>query len=184
MHAAIGVADPVSRWVLLVGGLCALAATFVQEPGRIVSDTKLPVLMAPLAYMANALHLWDQSMWSGSIKTLDFGYIFPMGLFFGAAHLLHVPGVDLRAFLVGPPSHDRLLGDGAGWPRHFGSALGPAAFLAPWSMWWLPSWSRGPPARPRCSRSFFSRGSSSLSCAGPPEARHAAPPVPRGSPWR
>ncbi len=91
MHAGIGVPDPVSRWVLVVGAMFALAVTFVQEPGRIVSDTKLPVLMAPLAYMANALHLWDQSMWSGSIKTLDFGYIFPMGLFFGAAHILHVP---------------------------------------------------------------------------------------------
>ena len=89
--AGIGVSDPVSRWVLLVAGMCALAVTFAQEPGRIVSDSKLPVLLSPLAYMANSLHLWDQSMWSGSIKTLDFGYIFPMGLYFGATHLLHVP---------------------------------------------------------------------------------------------
>jgi arabinofuranan 3-O-arabinosyltransferase len=101
VHAGIGVSDPVSRWVLLIAGMCALAVTFVQEPGRIVSDSKLPVLMAPLAFMANSLHLWDQSMWSGSIKTLDFGYIFPMGLFFGAAHLLHIPvWISERAWLA------------------------------------------------------------------------------------
>jgi arabinofuranan 3-O-arabinosyltransferase len=87
----IGVPDPFSRWVLLVVGACALAVTFAQDTGRIVSDTKLPVVMSPLMYMANALHLWDQSMSSGSIQTLDFGYVFPMGLFFGATHILHVP---------------------------------------------------------------------------------------------
>ena len=84
-------AAPLGRWALVVAGVCALALTFAQDPGRIVSDTKLPVVMSPLTYMANAFHLWDQSMWSGSIQTLDFGYIFPMGAFFGAAHLLHVP---------------------------------------------------------------------------------------------
>ncbi len=84
-------AAPLGRWALVVATACALAVTFAQDPGRIVSDTKLPVLMSPLTYMANALHLWNQGMWSGSIQTLDFGYIFPMGVFFGAAHLLHVP---------------------------------------------------------------------------------------------
>lgn len=91
VDSAVQTPDPMGRWALLIAGVCALAVTFAQDPGRIVSDTKLPVVMSPLTYIANALHLWDQSMSSGSIQTLDFGYIFPMGTFFSAAHLLHIP---------------------------------------------------------------------------------------------
>ena len=86
-----GASDPLSRWALVLTGLCALVVTFAQDPGRIVSDTKLPVVLAPLSYISNAVHLWNPNMWSGSIQALDFGYIFPMGLYFAAAHLLHVP---------------------------------------------------------------------------------------------
>lgn len=83
--------DPLSRWVLAVAGGCALLVSFSQAPGRIVSDTKLPLVMAPRAFTSTALHLWDPNLWSGSIQTLSFGYIFPMGAFYGLGHLLHVP---------------------------------------------------------------------------------------------
>ena len=83
--------DPLSRWVLALAGAFALLVSFSQAPGRIVSDTKLPLVMSPKAFMSTALHLWDPNMWSGSIQTLSFGYIFPLGAFYQLGHLLHVP---------------------------------------------------------------------------------------------
>ena len=83
--------DPLPRWTLAIASACALLVSFGQTPGRIVADTKLPLVMSPIATMSQALHLWDSTMWSGSIDTLSFGYIFPMGAFFALGHLLHVP---------------------------------------------------------------------------------------------
>jgi arabinofuranan 3-O-arabinosyltransferase len=84
-------ADPLSRWVLAGLGAFFLTLTFVQAPGLIVDDTKLPVLTAPLAWMRSALHLWSQSVASGSVQDEKFGYLFPMAPFFEVTHVLHVP---------------------------------------------------------------------------------------------
>jgi arabinofuranan 3-O-arabinosyltransferase len=83
--------DPLSRWFLAALGALFLAATFAQAPGLIVDDTKLPVLMAPLAWMRSSLHLWSQTVASGSVQDETFGYLFPMAPFFQLMHLLHVP---------------------------------------------------------------------------------------------
>ena len=83
--------DPLSRWALAGLGAFFLTLTFVQAPGLIVDDTKLPVLMAPLAWMRSALHLWSQSVSSGSVQDEKFGYLFPMAPFFEVTHVLHVP---------------------------------------------------------------------------------------------
>ena len=72
---------PLPRWTLAIVSAGALLVSFAQAPGRIVSDTSLPLVMSPLATISSALHLWDPTMWSGSIDTLSFGYIFPMGAF-------------------------------------------------------------------------------------------------------
>ena len=82
---------PLPRWTLAIVSSCALLVTFAQAPGRIVSDTKLPLVMSPIATMSSALHLWDPSMWSGSIDTLGFGYLFPIGAYSALGHLLNVP---------------------------------------------------------------------------------------------
>jgi len=49
--------EALSRWYL--AGLAAffLALAFIQAPGLIIDDTKLPVVMAPLAWMQSSLHL-------------------------------------------------------------------------------------------------------------------------------
>ncbi len=84
-------ADPLSRWTLAWLGGLFLVVTFVQAPGLIIDDTKLPVIMAPLAWMQSALHLWNQTVSSGSVQEETFGYLFPMAPFFELMHLLHVP---------------------------------------------------------------------------------------------
>lgn len=80
-----------SRWVLLVAGAVALVTAFVQEPGRIVDDTKLPLVMAPLSFLGNALHLWNPNQFSGTVQSLTYGYFFPMGSFFALGSVAHVP---------------------------------------------------------------------------------------------
>ena len=84
-------ADPLSRRALAGLGVFFLALTFIQAPGLIIDDTKLPVIMAPLAWMGSALHFWSQSVASGSVQVETFGYLFPMAPFFELMHLLHVP---------------------------------------------------------------------------------------------
>lgn len=84
-------AEGLSRWVLAGLGALFLVVAFAQAPGLIEDDTKLPVVMAPLAWMKGALHLWSQTVSSGSVQDQTFGYLFPMAPFFEAAHLFHVP---------------------------------------------------------------------------------------------
>jgi len=83
--------EPLSRWFL--AGLAAffLVLTFIQAPGLIIDDTKLPVIMAPLNWMQSSLHLWNQSVASGSVQSGTYGYLFPMAPFFELMHVAHVP---------------------------------------------------------------------------------------------
>jgi len=83
--------DPLGRGALAGLGALFLVLTFVQAPGLIVDDTKLPVIMVPLSWMRSALHLWSLTVASGSVQDQTFGYFFPMAPFFELMHLLHVP---------------------------------------------------------------------------------------------
>lgn len=81
--------DPMSRWVLVALGVVYLAVAFSQRWGLIVDDTKLPLVISPVRYMASVLHLWDESTFGGTVHQI--GFVFPMDLFFGLGHLLHIP---------------------------------------------------------------------------------------------
>ena len=83
--------DPLSRWVLAGLGAFFLLVTMVQAPGLIIDDTKLPVLVAPWSFMKSSLHLWSQTVASGSVQETTYGYLFPMAPFFALTHLLHIP---------------------------------------------------------------------------------------------
>ena len=83
--------DPLSRWFLAVLAVFFLILSFVQAPGLIIDDTKLPVIMAPLAWIQSSLHLWNLSVSSGSVQEGTFGYLIPMAPFFELMHVLHVP---------------------------------------------------------------------------------------------
>jgi arabinofuranan 3-O-arabinosyltransferase len=84
-------ADPLSRWVLVWLGALFLVVAFVQAPGLITFDSKLPVMMAPWSWMQASLHLWNPTVGSGSVQDAMFGYLFPMGPFFAVTHLVHLP---------------------------------------------------------------------------------------------
>ena len=83
--------EPLGRWHLAGFAAFFLVLTFIQSPGLIVDDSKLPVIMAPLAWMQSSLHLWNQSVSSGSVQVGSFGYFVPMAPFFELMHVLHVP---------------------------------------------------------------------------------------------
>jgi arabinofuranan 3-O-arabinosyltransferase len=83
--------DPLSRWFLAILAAFFLFLCFIQAPGLIIDDTKLPVILAPLAWIQSSLHLWNLSVSSGSVQEGSFGYLVPMAPFFELMHALHVP---------------------------------------------------------------------------------------------
>ena len=145
---------------LRLAALCAVltAATFVQEPGRLATDTKLDLTADPWSFLGRALHLWEPLGYLGQVQDQAYGYLFPMGPFFGLGHWMGLPewvvqrlwvSVLLCLALVGVDRLGALLKIGTGPSRLFGalayavaprmmSTLGPTSIealpmaLAPW----------------------------------------------------
>ncbi|HEY2521090.1 MAG TPA: alpha-(1-_3)-arabinofuranosyltransferase family protein [Streptosporangiaceae bacterium] len=78
------------RWLLLVWGL-ALIALLLTHPGRMTFDTKLGVDIDPVGFYQRLWHLWNPLEWQGSLQDQYIGYAFPMGLYYLAAHVIHLP---------------------------------------------------------------------------------------------
>jgi arabinofuranan 3-O-arabinosyltransferase len=81
---------PVLRWSVLVW-LGAFAVLLVNDPGRMVFDTKLSVDLNPYAYYASLWHLWDPLNTLGALNNQAIGYAVPMAPFYLAGQLAHVP---------------------------------------------------------------------------------------------
>ena len=71
---------------------CGIAlVVFLQDPGRIVNDTKLDVAITPLKFLGHSLHMWDPLQNFGQVPNQAYGYLFPMGPFFVVGHALAMP---------------------------------------------------------------------------------------------
>ena len=71
---------------IVVGCLAWLVA-----PGRIQPDTKLDLTVSPWRYVARSLDAWNGHAGLGELQNQAYGYLWPMGPFFGVAHSLGVP---------------------------------------------------------------------------------------------
>ncbi len=155
-------------WLALVSA-ALMALCFRQEPGRLLADTKLDLVIDPGGFLERALHLWDPSTSFGQIQNQAAGYLFPMGPFFWLGNELGVPmwmvqrvwiglllvialwGVAAlaRKFGIGSPVHWVVAGSAYALSPFFlaqlastSAALIPAA-LVPWALLALVYGSRG-----------------------------------------
>ncbi len=137
--------------------LLLVAVVAAQAPGRVVADTKLDLTQDPWGLMARALHLWDPTAAFGQLQNQGYGYLFPMGPFFGVMTELFPDWVAQRlwwlALLVagylGMRKVAAELGIGPAWAQHLSglafalsprvlSTLGPISseaaplLLTPW----------------------------------------------------
>lgn len=66
------------------------AIAIVQDPGKIVSDTKIDLVIAPGSFLSKSLSFWDPTGAFGQVQNQAYGYLFPMGPFFWSGHELGI----------------------------------------------------------------------------------------------
>ena len=59
------------------------AVAWSVPAGRISEDTKNDLYVAPWQLLSRAAHLWDPQVTWGVLQNQGYGYLFPMGPFFG-----------------------------------------------------------------------------------------------------
>lgn len=81
------------RWRIrrIVITLAIVALSFNNTPGKVIRDTKLDLTADPWEFLGRSLHLWDRQGFAGQLQDQAFGYLFPMGPFFGIGHSLGLP---------------------------------------------------------------------------------------------
>ena len=82
--------SPVLRWSGLVW-LGAFLVLLANDPGRMFFDTKLSVDLNPYGYYASLWHLMDPLNTFGALNNQAVGYAVPMGPFYLAGQLAHLP---------------------------------------------------------------------------------------------
>ncbi len=81
---------PVLRWAGLVW-LVAFLVLLANDPGRMFFETKLGVDLDPAGFYASLWHLMDPRNTFGALNNQAIGYAAPMGPFYLAGQLAHVP---------------------------------------------------------------------------------------------
>src|SRR5215813_4452534 len=78
------------RWFVLIWVL-ALIVFALNDPGRMIFDTKLGVDTNSATFFARLWPLWNPLEWFGTLQNQYIGYAIPMGPFFLAGQMLRLP---------------------------------------------------------------------------------------------
>ncbi|MCP2335141.1 alpha-(1-_3)-arabinofuranosyltransferase domain-containing protein [Actinomadura rupiterrae] len=78
------------RMRLLVCCLALTALAVCTEPGLLLADTKIDMVLDPGAFLGRALHLWDTEQF-GQLQNQAAGYFVPMGPFYWLGHAAGMP---------------------------------------------------------------------------------------------
>jgi arabinofuranan 3-O-arabinosyltransferase len=87
---------PVRRLRLGIVMLSLALLVFAQSAGNTAADTKIDLVVSPWRFLSRALRLWDPVGGAGQLQNQAYGYLFPMGPFFGALHGIDVPPWEIQ----------------------------------------------------------------------------------------
>ena len=75
---------PRAEWArVLAGVLLVGAVAWSADGGKVSPDTKNDLYVDAWGFLSRALHLWDPQVTWGVLQNQGYGYLFPMGPFFG-----------------------------------------------------------------------------------------------------
>lgn len=83
--------DRTPRAWLSAGSLLLLVGCVLQQPGKIVHETKLDMALDPGRFLARTLDLWEPVADFGHVQNQAVGYLFPMGPFYLLGNALGLP---------------------------------------------------------------------------------------------
>ncbi|MEV4543174.1 alpha-(1-_3)-arabinofuranosyltransferase [Micromonospora echinaurantiaca] len=193
-------------WRLRAASVCVAltALAFLQEPGKIVMDTKVDLAVNPVGWLERSLHVWNPAGSFGQLQNQTYGYLWPMGPFFAAGDFLGMPawvvqrlwwallmcvaclGVMQLAqrLAIGTPAARIIAGVAFALSPRIITELGPISVeawpsaIAPWVLVPLVGLAHGAPVRRAVTRSALA-----VACAGGVNATAVLAVVPLAVLW-